>query len=139
MEAARRPRVSRHRQRLQARGRFGFPRVSIGRRFRCVVQVTRRTAAFRSRLQTRSVARRKPDRLLHHLRKGLLAMTRRQMAGLIVILTMTVSVAAETIDRVLSVVAGQVIMLSDVVAVRDLGIVPSSAGGDPIGSVLSKV
>ena len=32
-------------------------------------------------------------------------------------------VSAETIDRVLAVVAGQLIMLSDVNAVRDLGIV----------------
>ena len=48
-------------------------------------------------------------------------------------------VAAETIDRVLSVVAGQLIMLSDVTAVRDLGIVPATTGDDPVGSVLAKL
>jgi len=48
-------------------------------------------------------------------------------------------VAAETIDRVVAVVAGQLIMLSDVVAVRDLGIVPATAGGDPVGSVVTKL
>jgi hypothetical protein len=38
----------------------------------------------------------------------------------------------EIIDRVLAIVAGDVITLSDVVAARDLGFVaPASAGGDP--------
>ena len=63
----------------------------------------------------------------------------RQIAGLIVGLAIAAPVAAETIDRVLAVVAGQLIMLSDVIAVRDLGIVPSTRGEDPIGSVLAKV
>ena len=47
---------------------------------------------------------------------------------------------AETIDRVLAVVAGQLIMLSDVNAVRDLGIVnvgPDSP--DPTGEVLASL
>ena len=48
-------------------------------------------------------------------------------------------VAAETIDRALAVVAGQLLMLSDVVAVRELGIVTAEAGGDPVGSVLTKL
>jgi hypothetical protein len=47
--------------------------------------------------------------------------------------------AAETIDRVLAVVAGQLIMLSDVNAVRDLGIVTPAAGADPVASVLSQL
>ena len=38
--------------------------------------------------------------------------------------------AAETIDRVLAVVAGQVILLSDVTAARDLGL-QSSDGAAP--------
>lgn len=47
-------------------------------------------------------------------------------------------VAADTIDRVLAVVAGQVIMLSDVNAVRDLGIVNVRVDSpDPTGEVLS--
>ena len=50
------------------------------------------------------------------------------------------AVAAEVIDRVLAVVAGQVIMLSDVTAARDLGLVkPGDPQGDPIGAVLSKL
>ena len=61
-------------------------------------------------------------------------------AGLAIVIVMTgATLAAETIDRVLAVVAGQLIMLSDVVAVRDLGIVPPAAGGDPVGSVLLKL
>ena len=47
--------------------------------------------------------------------------------------------SAETIDRVLAVVAGQLIMLSDVTAARALGIVEPMPGADPIGSVLSQL
>ncbi len=61
------------------------------------------------------------------------------MKTLAVMLLATAVVSAETIDRVLAVVAGQLIMLSDVVAVRDLGIVTADAGGDPVGSVLTKL
>src|SRR5260221_11752008 len=63
----------------------------------------------------------------------------RQTAGLIVGLAIAAPVAAETFDRVLAVVAGQLIMLSDVIAVRDLGILPPAPAGDPVGSVLSKL
>src|SRR5438477_2626347 len=60
--------------------------------------------------------------------------------GLLVTCVLLVApVAAETIDRVLAVVAGQLIMLSDVVAIRDLGIVTATSGGDPVGSVLGKL
>ena len=48
-------------------------------------------------------------------------------------------VRAETVDRVLAVVAGQLIMLSDVTAVRALGIIEPAPGADPIGSVLSRL
>jgi hypothetical protein len=48
-------------------------------------------------------------------------------------------VNAETVDRVLAVVAGQLIMLSDVTAVRALGIITPAPGADPIGSVLSQL
>jgi len=62
------------------------------------------------------------------------------MAALMVGLALVASAAAaETIDRVLAVAAGQLIMLSDVVAVRELGIVPAMPGGDPVGSVLAKL
>jgi hypothetical protein len=51
----------------------------------------------------------------------------------------TTAVAAEMIDRVLAVVAGQLIMLSDVTAVRDLGIVPAGNAADPTGAVLARL
>jgi hypothetical protein len=46
---------------------------------------------------------------------------------------------AETIDRVLAVVANQVITLSDVTAARDLGIEVAGDAPDPIRAVLSKL
>jgi hypothetical protein len=52
----------------------------------------------------------------------------------------TGAASAETIDRVLAVVAGQLITLSDVNAVRDLGIITASSNSpDPTKDVLSKV
>ena len=48
-------------------------------------------------------------------------------------------VRAEIIDRVLAVAAGELIMLSDVNAARDLGLVSVDASTDPIGAVLSKL
>jgi len=54
------------------------------------------------------------------------------------VLAVTSVAAADTIDRVLAVVAGQLIMLSDVNAVRDLGIVNVRVDSpDPTGEVLS--
>ena len=44
--------------------------------------------------------------------------------------------AAETIDRVLAVVAGQVILLSDVTAARDLGLQSADGAADPVRAVL---
>jgi len=46
---------------------------------------------------------------------------------------------AEVIDRVLAVVAGQVITLTDVTAARDLRLVAPATGGDPIRDVLTKL
>ena|SRR5689334_17364155 len=49
-------------------------------------------------------------------------------------------VRAETIDRVLAVVAGQLITLSDLNAMRDLGIVAAAPNSsDPTGDVLAKL
>ena len=59
--------------------------------------------------------------------------------GLILAAAVAAPVAAETIDRVLAVVAGQLIMLSDVTAARALGIVTPAPGADPVGSVLAKL
>src|SRR2546426_12237268 len=55
---------------------------------------------------------------------------------------LSASVVAETIDRVLAVAAGELIMLSDVPAARDLGLVALEKGddrGNPIGTILSKL
>ena len=46
---------------------------------------------------------------------------------------------AETIDRVLAVVAGQLITLSDVTAARDLGLEAADGAADPIRAVLSQL
>lgn len=61
------------------------------------------------------------------------------MAGLLVAWALVVPLAAETIDRVLAVVAGQLIMQSDVNAVRDLGFITPPPGADPTGSILARL
>jgi len=48
-------------------------------------------------------------------------------------------VAAETIDRVLAVVAGQLITLTDVTAATDLGLQSADGAADPVRAVLSKL
>jgi hypothetical protein len=54
--------------------------------------------------------------------------------------TQRTSAPAETIDRVLAVAAGRLIMLSDVTASLELGLVPAPAPGiDPVRAVLSKL
>jgi hypothetical protein len=58
----------------------------------------------------------------------------------IALVSAAAGVCADTIDRVLAVVAGQLITLSDLNAMRDLGIItaaPTSA--DPTGDVLAKL
>jgi hypothetical protein len=58
----------------------------------------------------------------------------------LVCLVLSASAVAETIDRVLAVAAGQLIMLSDVTAARDLGLVTLDKTVDPgrsIGAILS--
>jgi len=58
----------------------------------------------------------------------------------VLVLAVSSAVAAEPIDRVLAVVAGQLIMLSDVNAVRELGIVNASVDSrDPTGEVLARL
>jgi parvulin-like peptidyl-prolyl isomerase len=58
-------------------------------------------------------------------------------ALLLLLCVTTAGVGAEVIDRVLAVAAGELIMLSDVTAARDLGLVRAPAAGDPIASILS--
>lgn len=47
--------------------------------------------------------------------------------------------ASEVIDRVLAVAGGSLIMMSDVQAARDFGIVAAGASGDPVREVLSRL
>lgn len=46
---------------------------------------------------------------------------------------------AETIDRVLAVVAGQLITLTDVTAARDLGLQTADGAADPVRTILTKL
>jgi hypothetical protein len=47
--------------------------------------------------------------------------------------------SAETIDRVLAVVSGQLITLTDVMAARDLGLQTGDGGSDPVRVILTKL
>jgi hypothetical protein len=79
--------------------------------------------------------RMQPDRATRVVRKDLRIL---HLAFCIAMAVASASVcAAEIIDRVLAVAAGELIMLSDVTAARDLGLVTVPAGGDPIASTLS--
>jgi hypothetical protein len=48
-------------------------------------------------------------------------------------------IRAETIDRVLAVVAGQLITLSDVTAARDLGLESADGAADPVRVILTRL
>jgi hypothetical protein len=74
--------------------------------------------------------------MVRELRTGILM---RSWLGLTLVLLLGGIVSAETIDRVLAVVAGQVILLSDVIAARDLGLQTPDAAGDPIRSLLNQL
>ena len=54
-------------------------------------------------------------------------------------LVFTSAPRAETIDRVLAVVAGQLITLTDVTAARDLGLQSAEGASDPVRAVLTKL
>ena len=55
------------------------------------------------------------------------------------VFVMSRSAAAEVIDRVLAVVGGQLITLSDVTAARDLGLQTAEGAADPVRGILSKL
>ena len=58
---------------------------------------------------------------------------------LIAMLGVSVAARAETLDRVLAVVGGQLITLSDVTAARDLELQNAGTAADPIRAILSKL
>jgi len=55
------------------------------------------------------------------------------------VLLLAAPASTETIDRVLAVVAGQLITLSDVTAARDLGLEDARGAADPIRVVLTRL
>src|SRR6266705_1003447 len=58
---------------------------------------------------------------------------------LLAALFFTRATRAETLDRVLAVVAGQLITLTDVTAARDLGLQSADGASDPVRAVLTKL
>jgi hypothetical protein len=84
---------------------------------------------------------------MHQIMKGSsatrqAAVTKRCLRAIvcsIVWLVISGGARAETIDRVLAVVAGRLIMLSDVTAARDLRLVPPGGGADPVREVLTRL
>src|SRR5579872_3205478 len=59
--------------------------------------------------------------------------------AIVAIALATCAVRAEVIDRVLAVVSDHVILLSDVVAARDLGLETALGAADPVRVILSKL
>jgi hypothetical protein len=60
-------------------------------------------------------------------------------AGIVCVVLLTGVVRAEPIDRVLAVVAGQLITLTDVTAALDLHLQTSDGAADPVRAVLTKL
>jgi hypothetical protein len=71
--------------------------------------------------------------------RGLVGRARQVVATVLVTAWMAGAARAETIDRVMAAVAGQVIMLSDVAAARELGLVSDDHAADPVGDALAKL
>jgi hypothetical protein len=68
-----------------------------------------------------------------------LAMVAAIVAAMVVLVCMPSVARAEVIDRVLAVVGGQLITLTDVIAARDLRLVAPQAAPDPIRATLAKL
>src|SRR3954452_15216666 len=71
--------------------------------------------------------------MVHQLRTGVL------IPALLLAALAVSAPRAETIDRVLAVAAGQLIMLSDVTAAIDLGLQTPDGAADPVRAVLSRL
>jgi hypothetical protein len=61
------------------------------------------------------------------------------LAAVVTIAFLAPQAGAETIDRMLAVVGGQMITLTDVTAARDLGLQVAGADEDPLRAILSKL
>ncbi len=66
-------------------------------------------------------------------------MVRQLRTSVLIAVLCVLSASAEVLDRVLAVVAGQVILLSDVTAARELGLQTTDGAADPIRAVLTKL
>src|SRR5438552_3692821 len=66
-------------------------------------------------------------------------MVRQFWTGVLIALVSIAVVRADTIERVLAVVGGQIITLSDVAAARDLRLETTDGAPDPVRAVLSKL
>jgi hypothetical protein len=75
--------------------------------------------------------------MVRELRSGVLRSAAVVVCGLFAL--RGASLSAETIDRVLAVAAGQVILMSDVTAARELGMQTADGGADPIRILLNKL
>jgi len=93
------------------------------------------TTAHREDTKSTRIAKRSPSRQ----RRRVPYVLRAFLLGVCPVLLLAGVVSAETIDRVLAVVAGQLITLSDVTAARDLGLQPAEGAPDPIRAVLDKL
>jgi hypothetical protein len=64
----------------------------------------------------------------------------KNIGGIVILLGLLgARIGAETIDRVLAVVSGQLITLTDVVAARDLGLQSAEGAADPVRAVLTRL
>jgi hypothetical protein len=81
--------------------------------------------------------------VLHEVTMGLKRTKKKTMVFAIFValrvFVMSRAAEAEIIDRVLAVVAGQLITLSDVTAARDLGLQTAEGAADPVRGILSKL
>ena len=70
-----------------------------------------------------------------------MAKSAKRMTALLCVLALLCGLraSAETLDRVLAVVSGQVILLSDVTATRELGLQTADGASDPIRVLLDKL
>ncbi len=67
------------------------------------------------------------------------SLVRGALLGVLCVGAIAAAARAEILDRVLAVVAGRLIMQSDVTAARDLQLVPLGAATDPIRDVLTRL
>src|SRR6185295_7534877 len=98
----------------------------------------RRPDSIRSRIQNQSAGKRRNDGLVRDVRTGVL-MFRLTLCAVLVVTLLARPAGQEIIDRVMAVVVGNVITLSDVKAAQDLGLVDPGRAVDPVRETLSRL